>query len=197
MGVSRVRWSGSRVITRASLEFAPCRLRKEENECICNYGILQARNGSSNIMLVSDMTSIFYVFYVRYQSVTTAFYRNAFGFMVVFDLTNQQSFVNCRHWITVLSQHCELDNPDMILVGNKSDIYTKREVTTSQAQDLAKQFNMDYIETSAKDGTNVQQMMDKLISRVTVTMEKEIKRAKRKKSSTPTEKSGFKCCSSS
>ena len=137
--------------------------------------------------------------YVRYQSVTTAFFRNAFGFMVVFDLTKQQTFVNCRNWIAVLSQHSELDNPDMILVGNKFDLLAKREVTASQAQELAKQYNMDYVETSAKDGTNVQQMMDKLIDRVTVTMEKEMKRINKNKTRTdsPAEKPGGKCCLSS
>ncbi len=135
--------------------------------------------------------------YYRYQSVTTAFYRNAFGFLVVFDVTSHQSFVNVRHWITLLSQHSELEKPDLVLVGNKLDLFTKREVETTQAQELAKQFDMEYIETSAKDGVNVEQMMEKLLTKVMVTMEKEMKKSKKNELKGSTQTSSFKCCSSS
>eukprot|EP00118_Oscarella_pearsei_P025947 m.309091 g.309091 ORF g.309091 m.309091 type:complete len:210 (+) comp45476_c0_seq1:34-663(+) len=128
----------------------------------------------------------------RYKSITSAFYHNAYGFMIVFDLTNSQTFMNCRDWISQLHENCSREKPDLILVGNKCDL-PNRAVTTQQGTELAHQFKMEYIETSAKEGTNVSQMMEVLMERVMRSMEVELKSKARKQSTKTSEGSGCSC----
>lgn len=51
-----------------------------------------------------------------------AFFRDAMGFLLVFDLTNESSFRNVGDWLTQLQTHAYCDNPDVVLCGNKSDL---------------------------------------------------------------------------
>ena len=61
------------------------------------------------------------------------------GFLLVFDVTDEQSFVNIRDWMRLLkiSSYCE--TPDIVLVGNKSDLAGKRVITYETASNLAKE----------------------------------------------------------
>ena len=70
---------------------------------------------------------------------TTAFFRDAMGFLLLFDLTNEQSFVNIRNWITQLQTHAYCENPDIVLCGNKSDL-EQRVVSDEKAKDMAERF---------------------------------------------------------
>lgn len=58
----------------------------------------------------------------RYRSLTTAFLRDAMGFLLLFDLTNEQSFLNLRDWMTQLQTHAYCDTPDVVLCANKADL---------------------------------------------------------------------------
>ena len=49
----------------------------------------------------------------RFRSLTTAFFRDAMGFLLVFDLTHEQSFVNIRNWLSQLQTHAYCENPDI------------------------------------------------------------------------------------
>ena len=79
-----------------------------------------------------------FIFY-RFRSLTTAFFRDAMGFLLLFDLTNEQSFVNIRNWITQLQTHAYCENPDIVLCGNKSDL-EQRVVSDEKAKDMAERF---------------------------------------------------------
>jgi Ras-related protein Rab-27A len=59
------------------------------------------------------------------------------GFILMFDLTNETSFLNVRSWLTQLQTHAYCDDPDVILVGNKVDLVDKRVVSTERARDFA------------------------------------------------------------
>lgn len=72
----------------------------------------------------------------RYRALTHAYYRNAVGAMVVYDITERQSFENLRKWVTELKNQCE-PSVVMILIGNKCDLVEKREVKTEEAQKFA------------------------------------------------------------
>ncbi|TNN60160.1 Ras-related protein Rab-27B [Liparis tanakae] len=58
----------------------------------------------------------------RFRSLTTAFFRDAMGFLLMFDLTNQQSFLNVRNWMSQLQANAYCDSPDIVLVGTKADL---------------------------------------------------------------------------
>jgi Ras-related protein Rab-27A len=60
------------------------------------------------------------------------------GFLLLFDLTNEQSFINVRNWLTQLQANSYCDTPDIVLCGNKSDLKDARTITTERAMELAK-----------------------------------------------------------
>ena len=93
-----------------------------------------------------------------FKSITTSFFRNAVAGLLVFDVTNRNSFYHLHEWISEAkaNSHPEHDIV-LLLVGNKADLEMQREVSYDEAEHFASQNNMKYIETSAKNGTNVQE----------------------------------------
>ena len=74
----------------------------------------------------------------RFRTITTAYYRGAMGILLVYDVTDEQSFQNIRNWIRNIEQHAA-DNVDKILIGNKCDMPEKA-VETSRGQSLADEY---------------------------------------------------------
>ncbi|XP_023714448.1 ras-related protein Rab-27A isoform X2 [Cryptotermes secundus] len=98
----------------------------------------------------------------RYRSLTTAFYRDAMGFLLLFDLTNEQSF---------LETHAYCEDPDVVLCGNKCDLEDKRIISEQRAKETAEKYGLLYLETSAATGQNVSRAVEMLLDRVMRRME--------------------------
>jgi small GTP-binding protein len=101
----------------------------------------------------------------RFQSLTAAYYRNAVGAMVVYDVTNRASFENVSKWLAQIHEHSH-ENLVMVLVGNKCDLAHvphTRQVSTLEAARFAATHSMEFIETSALDATNVMDAFKKII----------------------------------
>nr|CAD7448294.1 unnamed protein product [Timema bartmani] len=113
----------------------------------------------------------------RYRSLTTAFYRDAMGFLLLFDLTNEQSFLEIRNWLDQLRTHAYCDDPDVILCGNKCDLEDKRVVSEQAAQDMADKYGLVYVETSAVTGMNVSLAVELLLERIMQRMDQAVDRA--------------------
>lgn len=90
----------------------------------------------------------------RFRSVTHAYYRDAQALLLLYDVTNQSSFDNIRAWLSEIKQYAEEDVVIMIL-GNKVD-KANRVITKEQGEKLAKQYEVSFMETSAKTGQNVE-----------------------------------------
>ncbi|KAL6111192.1 ift27 [Pungitius sinensis] len=73
---------------------------------------------------------------------------------LVFDLTSETSFTHCSQWLERVRSHCRGLQPPGVLVGNKSDLSTRREVQASVAQEWAQSHGLDYHEMSAKEVEN-------------------------------------------
>eukprot|EP01120_Amphizonella_sp_Union-15-10_P008250 TRINITY_DN2928_c0_g1_i1.p1 TRINITY_DN2928_c0_g1~~TRINITY_DN2928_c0_g1_i1.p1 ORF type:complete len:201 (-),score=43.95 TRINITY_DN2928_c0_g1_i1:111-713(-) len=101
----------------------------------------------------------------RFRTITSSFYRGADGILVVFDLTNQDSFDNIRGWLKDINKYAAED-VNRVLVGNKQDETSKRSVTTSEAKAFAEETDMPYVETSAKTGSNVDTAFLKLAEQI-------------------------------
>lgn len=112
----------------------------------------------------------------RYRSLCTALFRDSMGFLLMFDLTNEQSMLNCHQWMELLCHHAYCDKPDVILVGNKSDLTAERQVPFSSATALAREFDVPYIETSAATGSQVSAAVDKLLDAVMQRIEDSVTR---------------------
>ena len=59
------------------------------------------------------------------------------GFILMFDLTNEASFISVRNWLSQLQTHAYCEDPDVILVGNKSDLLDRRVVSMQKAKEFA------------------------------------------------------------
>ena len=95
----------------------------------------------------------------KYRSMTRSYYKNAKGIILVFDLTNENSFLKLNKWITEISENTE--DVVIILVGNKADL-NDRKVDKKKAENFAKERDIKYIETSAKEGTNILLLFEEL-----------------------------------
>ncbi|PRP74398.1 Ras-related protein Rab-11B [Planoprotostelium fungivorum] len=106
----------------------------------------------------------------RFRAITRGYYRGAHAALIVFDITKAATFKNVPKWLSELHEHADKDITVM-LVGNKSDLKTNREVATEEAKKYAQQNSLLYIETSALDGENISEAFNTTID----TMHKKLK----------------------
>ncbi len=90
-----------------------------------------------------------------YRTITSSYYRGAHGIMLVFDITNPDTFQNLTLWLKEVENYAK-DDVRKILVGTKSDLADKRKVAYADAVEYAKSHGMEYVETSAKTALNVE-----------------------------------------
>ncbi|KTF87058.1 hypothetical protein cypCar_00038091 [Cyprinus carpio] len=93
-----------------------------------------------------------------YRSITKQFFRKADGVVVVYDITNEQTFTAVRHWLASVQEGAGEDIPIMLL-GNKTDLDGQREVPLGVAEKLAKDFQLIFYECSAFSSHNVTECM--------------------------------------
>ncbi|XP_052274910.1 uncharacterized protein LOC127874563 isoform X1 [Dreissena polymorpha] len=99
----------------------------------------------------------------RFKTITSTFYRGAHGVILVFDLTDMESFHHIKQWMGEIDKFGG-GHVAKMLVGNKSDLKNKRVVSTDMAQNYAEELGIPYIETSAKSSENVDNAFKKIIS---------------------------------
>ncbi|KAK9385819.1 ras family-domain-containing protein [Lipomyces mesembrius] len=97
----------------------------------------------------------------RFRSLIPSYIRDSTVAVVVYDVTNRNSFINTSKWIDDV--RAERGNDVIIvLVGNKTDLNDKRQVTTEEGEKKAKEFKVMFIETSAKAGHNVKTLFRRI-----------------------------------
>jgi Ras-related protein Rab-1A len=92
----------------------------------------------------------------RFKTITSSYYKGAHGIIVVYDVTDQESFNNVKQWLQQIEQHAA-ENVNKLLVGNKCDLTGERVVYYNTAQAFADKYDIQFLETSAKDATDVEQ----------------------------------------
>ncbi|XLT71900.1 hypothetical protein HN873_028326 [Arachis hypogaea] len=75
---------------------------------------------------------------------------------IVYDVTDEESFNNVKQWLSEIDRYAS-DNVNKLLVGNKSDLTANRVVSYETAKAFADEIGIPFMETSAKDSTNVEQ----------------------------------------
>ncbi|CAG5126683.1 unnamed protein product [Candidula unifasciata] len=91
----------------------------------------------------------------RFRTITQSYYRSANGVIITYDISKRETFEAIPRWLDDIKRYAG-PNVVQLLVGNKCDLESLREVTVSEAQALASSQNfIDAVETSAKENTNV------------------------------------------
>ena len=93
----------------------------------------------------------------RFRTITKSYYRGSNGIVVVYDITDRESFDQVQQWMSEIDQHASQD-VCRLLVGNKADLDDKRAVKTEEGENLARQYGIPFLETSAKQSLNVDNM---------------------------------------
>ena len=101
----------------------------------------------------------------RFRTITSSYYRGAHGIIVVFDVTDQESFNNVKQWLHEIDRYA-CANVKKLLVGNKCDLASKRAVPTEQAAEFAESLGVEYLETSAKSALNVEKAFTTMASEI-------------------------------
>merc|ERR1712078_893924 len=93
----------------------------------------------------------------RYHSLAPMYYRGAAAAVVVYDITNSDSFARAKSWVKELQRQ---GSPNIViaLAGNKCDLASKRKVEASEASEYAKDNGLFFMETSAKTALNVEEL---------------------------------------
>ncbi|XP_020340891.1 ras-related protein Rab-6A isoform X4 [Oncorhynchus tshawytscha] len=93
----------------------------------------------------------------RFRSLIPSYIRDSAAAVVVYDITNVNSFQQTTKWIDDVRTERGSD-VIIMLVGNKTDLADKRQITTEEGEQRAKELNVLFIETSAKTGYNIKQL---------------------------------------
>lgn len=98
----------------------------------------------------------------RFRAIASSYYRNTVGAVIVFDLTRAKTFENLPNWLKEIQQYAD-PSICVTLIGNKSDLTVSREVKPEVIEDFLMQHRLNYLETSALNGSNVARAFESLI----------------------------------
>jgi len=110
----------------------------------------------------------------KFRSATRSYYQGAAGALLVYDITRKDTFDSMKSWLESCRRHC---NPNMIimLIGNKSDLWSEREVKTREGESLAEEHGLIFMETSAKTSpANVEESLVESATEIYIQIQKGI-----------------------
>mmetsp|Transcript_15716 Transcript_15716/g.22046 ORF Transcript_15716/g.22046 Transcript_15716/m.22046 type:complete len:215 (-) Transcript_15716:214-858(-) len=90
-----------------------------------------------------------------FRSITRSYYRGAAGALLVYDITRRDTFNHLTQWLKEARQNSSHQDMVIMLIGNKSDLDHRRQVSTKEGQQFADQNGLIFLETSAKTAANV------------------------------------------
>ena len=101
----------------------------------------------------------------RFKNITASYYRGGNGVLVVYDITDRDSFTNLTSWLIEIEKNAN-KNVFKLLIGNKNDLESERKVTTEEGKEFADSNGMKFIETSAKTADIVYEAFELLTKEI-------------------------------
>ena len=103
----------------------------------------------------------------RYRSLVKCFFHKAQGVILVFDVTNKKSFDDLKIWIDIIKSEIydDIYQTPIIILGNKTDL-PKRVISKDTANNFSKEFNLNYYETSARNGDGIETAIKDLAKKI-------------------------------
>ncbi|KAF8346280.1 ras-domain-containing protein [Amanita rubescens] len=106
----------------------------------------------------------------RYRTITSSYYRGAQGVILVYDVTSRKTFDGLARWYDDIEN--KISTPVVkVLIGNKVDKESSREVTTSEGEAYARRMDSLFVEASAKTGVGVTEMFRVVVEKILETPE--------------------------
>ena len=93
----------------------------------------------------------------RFRNVTKSYFQSAKGLIIVYEISDKESFEKINFWMEHIKNNAPED-AKIILVGNKEDLTSERQVSIEDGENKAKNYNIKFFEACAKDGTNVKEL---------------------------------------
>ena len=101
----------------------------------------------------------------RYRIVSKNFFNASEGFIIVYDITKRESFVNVNNWVEQIKEIAP-NYSKSIIFGNKCDLKEMRDIDINEGKELANKFNFKFFETSAKEGININEGFEALVKEI-------------------------------
>ena len=102
----------------------------------------------------------------RYRSITRSYFRSIAGAVIVFDLTNRESFNKIPIWKNEIIENSHNKDIQFILVGNKSDLYNKIVVSDYEIEELSYRLKIDFVKTSVINNHNINYIFEKITCKI-------------------------------
>lgn len=90
----------------------------------------------------------------RFSTIIASYFRGASGIIIMFDITDKKTFDNVQDWLAQVRSFCG-DDVQILLVGNKLDLASERQVELNEAEDFAAKEKIEYLEICARDRSEV------------------------------------------
>ncbi len=101
----------------------------------------------------------------KYKAITSAYYKGSKGALVIYDITQKETFANIEKWVNDLK--CKGDPKiTIIIIGNKNDLEEKRQISKEQGEEKAKSFGCAFLETSAYSGDNIEKAFEMMVKEI-------------------------------
>ena len=101
----------------------------------------------------------------KYKAITSAYYKGSKGALVIYDITQKETFANIEKWVNDLK--CKGDPKiTIIIIGNKNDLEEKRQISKEQGEEKAKSFGCAFLETSAFSGDNIEKAFEMMVKEI-------------------------------
>ena len=101
----------------------------------------------------------------RFRAITKNYYKGSHGIILIYDVTNVQTFENVKQWVSQIREEASA-NVIIYIAGNKIDMEEERKVNKEEGEKLAEELGFPFVETSAKSGININETFEDLIERI-------------------------------
>ena len=117
----------------------------------------------------------------KFRAISVNYLKGTNGVILVFDLTNKESFDLLDTWMDELKNNNKMDI-SKVLIGNKADLADKIEVPKEEIENFTKKVKCDYFECSAKTGQNVNEALDEIAKITFLNMKDSVSEVNREES---------------